>query len=339
MIRLENKLIMKKLIQILLVSIISTCSLFGQCGEGLDLTLSTQTQVEEFLNIYCEDFKGSLRIKDDADGVDNIKSLKLLMGLSSVNGILEISAKYLTQLVGLDSLQTVGSLRFFSNDEITSLEGLNSLKYTFGDFWFSNNAKLENFNGLDDFYIVGGYLNIHSNNQLFEIDGLSNVVSASGVLISANSLLSDLNGIAGISSSSINVNPLNVNEVSIYDNSSLVICANKFLCSVLLRDDLNIRIENNGVDCNSTDEILSWCITSVDKESSINIIIVYPNPTSSNFYIDSNEDIKLGLWDITGKKIKELELTIGTNFIDASSLDAGSYILSGKGIYERFMKI
>ena len=98
----------QKYIPILSFAMFFTNAAISQCGQGLDLTISTQTQIQNFITNYCEDFKGTLRIIDDRDGVDNIQDLEPLLELTNVDGILEISNNSLTSLNGLNNIESIG---------------------------------------------------------------------------------------------------------------------------------------------------------------------------------------------------------------------------------------
>lgn len=71
----------------------------------------------------------------------------------------------------------------------------------------------------------------------------------------------------------------------------------------------------------------SWesVIVSVDeKQASIK---VYPNPTRSGFvFVDSSERITMSLFDVQGRKLRDLILDVGSNRVDLPS--SGTYFLS-----------
>ena len=55
---------------------------------------------------------------------------------------------------------------------------------------------------------------------------------------------------------------------------------------------------------------------------------VYPNPTSFNYvYIRNNEDVKVEVFNILGKKIKQAQITESNPKLDLSSFSSGIYLL------------
>ena len=55
---------------------------------------------------------------------------------------------------------------------------------------------------------------------------------------------------------------------------------------------------------------------------------VYPNPTSLNYiYVRNNEDVKVEVYNILGKKIKQAQITESNPKLDMSSFSSGIYLL------------
>lgn len=55
---------------------------------------------------------------------------------------------------------------------------------------------------------------------------------------------------------------------------------------------------------------------------------VYPNPTSFNYiYVRNNEDVKVEVFNILGKKIKQAQITVSNPKLDMSSFSSGIYLL------------
>ena len=82
--------------------------------------------------------------------------------------------------------------------------------------------------------------------------------------------------------------------------------------------------------CSNTEvftQDVSTC-TSIDYLSNTNsATLIYPNPTSGEFYIDSREVAKVVITDILGKIIFEKNLEVGKNLIDLSKYEANVYTI------------
>ena len=177
-----------KSICIFLVStLLSISHLSGQCGSGMVVTLATQDDVNNFIANHCTDFLGSITIRDDNDGTDDIIDLSPLSTLTSVGVNLMIAGNSaLTNLEGLGSLTSVGeNLVIRSNFALTSIDGLGSLT-SVGDYlYLFNNGKLENIDGLSSLTSVGDYLSIWGNLKLDSLDdfcGLYTLLDVGGLL-------------------------------------------------------------------------------------------------------------------------------------------------------------
>jgi len=301
---------------------------FSQCGSGLNLTLTSQKEIDEFLLNYCKEFEGHLRIKDNSDTLIKIVDLSPLIGLKSVDGILQISCNSLVNLYGLDSLKTVGALRLHSNENLKNISSFSNLNYTRGDFWIIDNKGLKNLEGFTNLFQVGGYLMIQENDSLNNIDALSKLKTTLGIHIRGNNVLVNLNGISNVLPNAIIDNSLNIDEISINNNDLLSVCTNNFICEVIKRTDLRIKIENNDVNCNSMAEISNNCLTSLDEfqiEKSINI---YPNPTFDQLTIELRHPEILYIYDYIGMLKDKIFLNAGNNVVDFSTKNQGIYYLN-----------
>jgi len=111
----------------------------------------------------------------------------------------------ITSLLPLSSLTKVGGDLFISNCEITNLEGLNNLESVAGIFSITHNSNLVNLNGLDNLTSISlntslsSFTGISMNPSLLTLDGLENLSYVKGNLsISGNSNLTNINGLSGL---------------------------------------------------------------------------------------------------------------------------------------------
>jgi len=315
---------------------------FSQCGEGLNLILTTQSEVNTFLNDYCDEFQGDLRFRIDSTNIDPITTLEPLLGLRILDGILEISNIQITNLDGLDSLNFIGSLRLYNNEELENIKGLKSLRTCRGDFHVSGNSSLLNFEGLQSLYYIntGGHLNIQHNDQLENIDHLYNLQQISGLLIQGNNSLTNLDGLDEISPYSINESPFDVSEVAIFDNPMLSTCDNQFICTVITREELTFQIENNAEGCNTLDEIEIACTTASEEDETLEETLIFPNPFQDHLTIVNPYYETIHIVNAVGALVKTIRMVYGENHLDLSDLDAGVYIIIfTNGTREKVIKI
>lgn len=317
---------MKNVILILILIFIASKP-FCQCGAGLQVVLTTQSEVDSFLTSYCPVFEGSLRVESDADGLDPISTLASLSGLKKVGGILQISGLSLEDFEGLDSLEEAGSVRIFANEGLRSLRGLRHLISVTGDVWVSGNANLENVAGLQGLLWVGGALIMQDNDALRDIDSLQNLLVVKNIFITDNASLTSIQGIANVFPDAIENNPLDIDDLIISDNAGLSTCSNEFLCRVLLRQDIDVEIVNNLPGCNSAEEVLLSCTTRANDESFTDTPLIYPNPAREEVYIRLDKTSPMILYNIHGRAIQNQDLTAGINLISLTGIQPGIYLL------------
>jgi hypothetical protein len=163
-------------------------------------------------------------------GGNGITSLNGLNNLTSTGGVIQIDGNpSLVNLDGLNSLTSTGtfsgaSMVIARNPSLVSLTGLNSLKSLPGRLIINSNNSLSSLNGLDSLTRIDGSLYLVSNPSLSNIDALSALTAIGGsgeslLLISNNSLLTNLNGLSSLKSIS---GTSNTTQLIIDNNSSLV---------------------------------------------------------------------------------------------------------------------
>ena len=85
-------------------------SVYGQCGTSTSsVALNTQTDVNNFITTYCDNYLGKITIKDNNDGTDNIVDLTPLADLTYVGTRLTIfDNDNLTSIPDFPNLTSIG---------------------------------------------------------------------------------------------------------------------------------------------------------------------------------------------------------------------------------------
>jgi hypothetical protein len=97
---------------------------------------------------------------------------------------------------------------------------------------------------------------------------------------------------------------------------------------------LDVAIKANGFVYVSEDkrvqffELESLLITASEYDPKTKTLRLYPNPASRSVLITSDSPISsIVLYDITGRRIKNINYSVGENFLDLSQLDNGVYLV------------
>ena len=195
------------------------------------ITLSTQTEVDDFgANCYTK-IDGSLSLIDLDTTDDKIVDLTPLQNLTEVFtsdptsswATLRINTSLLTDLQGLNNLERVGRLLIQYNESLLTLNGLNSLtsigttnEVTLNELKITSNPQLQTLEGLDNLEIVGfgnslTKLDIQGNGALMHLDHLNGLVEfnssepisgqglSGNIWIFGNPLISHVNGLSNLS--------------------------------------------------------------------------------------------------------------------------------------------
>lgn len=174
--------------------------------------LYTQEQVNNFGANHYTSVDGEIDISGNT-----INSLASLSDLIMANGILNINNTQLTSLNGLNNLRYVGGMfDIYNNPLLLNFNGLNNLEKVNNSFSIRNNASLINCNGLNNLKYIsnGGDFSIENNNNLENLSGLDNLKGVSFSLhISYNSKLTSISALS-------NLEIINI-EIYINDNPLL----------------------------------------------------------------------------------------------------------------------
>ncbi|WP_273567185.1 DUF7619 domain-containing protein [Maribacter halichondriae] len=169
------------------------------------ILLKSQADVDNFKTNYpnCTVPK-ELQIQAYDPDVQNLDGLDLIM---AVKGGLIIgrdrAENTLTDISGLNKLRYVGGLTIQGHENLTNLNGLESLKHIERGISLSNNPALENLNGLSNLEQAGG-LGVSNNDNLSDLKGLESLNTITGsISIVNNDNLISLEGLDNLESSTI----------------------------------------------------------------------------------------------------------------------------------------
>jgi len=224
---------MKKLVLLIISSVITFSTSFSQPCFPEGISFTTQNEIDNFPvdNPNCTEILGHVEIGLDVEtditnllGLEQIvtidgsliiynnnllESTDGLNKLTSVGGNLFVGAMGGVELYGNEILESTnmnsltnvgGELQILGNPELIVL-GLSNLLEIGGDFTVWNNASMHNLSVLEQLISIGGVVNIGFNNSLTSLSGLESLISVSGSFtILVNPLLTDISSLENLSS-------------------------------------------------------------------------------------------------------------------------------------------
>jgi hypothetical protein len=168
------------------------------------ITLATQAAIDAFPLNYpgTTSISGDLLIGDFRSACTDldITNLNGLMQLTSIGGNLKIHKTLLTDLIGLDNLESVnGFISLTSNSLLESLNGFQNINSIGGLFLGYDNWALTNSDALLNLTSINGNVAIYCDG-FTDLNGLSNITSISGGLSLGCNGLINLNGLSNLTS-------------------------------------------------------------------------------------------------------------------------------------------
>ncbi len=189
---------MKQVCFFVLFLLVGFC-LNGQCPTG-DIRFTTQEQVDDFLIRYpnCTEIPKGILITGTVEnlmGLSNIISIgKDLTSTLSIN-----NNSLLTSLEGLENLRyTKGDISIRDNHVLKNLKGLDNLTHTEGSFFIFENPALTSLDGLESFRTCFKFLLIKDNRSLANIEGLRSLESVSSGMGIIQTALISLKGLENL---------------------------------------------------------------------------------------------------------------------------------------------
>jgi hypothetical protein len=156
------------------------------------------------------------------------------------------------------------------------------------------------------------------------LTGLANLTSIGGnLLIAGNTDLTILTGLD-------NIAPGTINDLSIFGNPSLCDCDVLSICQYLSAPNGAINIHDNASGCNSQEEVESACLTEVKEITAHAGLTIIPNPSNDRITISSpliSGNTQLSIFNVSGEKVIERQLTDTETQLDISALPRGVYFV------------
>lgn len=270
-----------------------------------NLLINNTTQLENINGLVgLKEVGGYVRIQNNSmlknlSGLDNLQKIKGDFFYVSNNP----HFKNLLPLSNLDSIN--GIFQVYNMDSLTTLQGLEQVKYIGGDFSVFKNKSLNLFSGLSSLHIISQSMRIYENPELTSLFDLSDSLQIG-------------------------------NQVAIYDNTTLNICNATSICRIVQSRPENCFVTNNVEGCNNITQIFEKCATNTDDSGQFSVSI-FPNPTMDILWIEGlTEEVEVIIVNFQGVPVFKQNTTGKINIL---SLPQGMYLLKIKNQIFRFIKL
>ena len=263
------------------------------CQQAI-IDFKSQADIDAFCG--CEVLEGDVRINGEGSDITSLHNLK---SIKKINGFLAIFNTDLVDFQGLDNLENTGDgFVIQENNKLQNYNGLGKLQSVQVFFSANKNPVLKSLEGLNNLQEINGSLDISSNDELIDISNLRNIKKLISATITGNKSLPNLEGLnnlktlgdgttqgdgttenGGFTSLVIGGNAAikNLDALSNLQlvTENLIIEFNDALeacCGIvhLIDDDPNngnaqsgVSIKNNLSGCNSIEEVIANCQTTV----------------------------------------------------------------------------
>jgi hypothetical protein len=128
-----------------------------------------------------------------------------------------------------------------------------------------------------------------------------------------------------------NIDADSIENLYIYDNSSLSTCEVQSICDYLLSPNGTINIHDNASGCDSQDEVELACTVSVDEAHLSEKLFIFPNPSSTQITLElpgtPQKNALLTIYSINSQQMLTSKITEQKTVVDVSGLRNGIYFL------------
>lgn len=332
---------------------------------GIETDLSELENLKSVFNLRLNELRMPADGMTDLGGLAGLETLNVRLeiinyeGLESLNGLTNLNLEPSSiSLIDCDSLsdlsilseyETINGLhlenlpKWQNYEDITDLHIANQIRLIdlpnfnhLSNFSLSDTLSLElsNLPLLDDFSNLSEikWIRVLTMDNLANLTNLDFFTSLERIDINLhlrnNSVFTDLSGL-----SDVDISGLDVLELS--GNSSLSACSETSICNYLqfLTAGDEAIIQDNEVNCNSIDEILTECMALSVEETYRHKKFFSPNPAFDYIRIlhDFPQQSIISIYDIDGKNIKCIKNQAEADTeIDISDLPNGVYFIQLK---------
>lgn len=267
-----------------------------------------------------------------------VKKIEQFANLNQISGNLIISdLNYNVFQYGLSKLSMVGgNVSISNNSAATGLTITGLLNHVGGDFILSNNPKLLVY--LIKLRYVGGD---------FIIDGCEGDLNlpmpdsvGGSVIIKNNLKLTNITRLDSLDATYLYNSMNHPFALELINNPKLSECSTNLICQLLKDVDKPLRIQGNGVNCKSNQDVIVVCNPSKSDDIDLKITKIYPNPVIERLYIESKMTNynSLRIISTTGQIVYH-KLNHADKEIDVQFLKAGFYTLLIDNNTIKFIKI
>jgi len=249
----------------LAIFLLLTPSLQSQNCPNSGVTLSSQKEVDDFVNTYSD--------------------------CSRIIGVLEITGDDVTDLSGLSSLTKVThGIKIHDSESLSNLKGLQNISFLKGGILLLENLEsLKTLSGLNgtNLELVTDLI-IRNNKSLTDISALLGIHTIQSALeISNNDSLTSLEGLNWVQKIS--------NHSRVTENKSLIDCG--AICNLIKNNTVIINVDNPLTSCQNILQVMEACAGPTCEEQEINALF-YSSQVGDILYI---RDYSYG--HITGREL------------------------------------
>jgi len=216
----------------------------------------------------------------------------------NIKGNVLISGNNISNLNGLNGIVKIeGNLEILNNENLSHLTGLASLTTVWGNIVVGYNEILSDFTGFENLTNIGEYLSIEGNEHLISLKGL------------------------------YSISPNSVYYLHIVYNPLLTKCDVNSICEYLLTQGY-ADIYDNAPGCNSPEEVMELCITSITEKTEKDELTLMPNPAASFITLTTPGDLPIEevvIYNHLGQKVLNAKQV--NNTVDVLGLKAGMYLI------------
>lgn len=303
-------------------------------SNGTNGTAGPYFEIAHNGNLINLDGLNNLRVAHNLYIVFNpsLKEISGLMNLDTIHDALDISANDSLLIVsGINKLKAIidgppeVALNFRLNPNLMSIEGLDSLNLIEGGCTIEKNYSLLSLEGLGKLQKITDLLDINHNTSLKNFSELESLQSVKEIHIGGNDSITDIYGLSNVSADTLEF-------LKIMGNLKLSDCAVESFCDYLTEYDGISWISNNGLGCNSADEIIEGCGSDrVDNPLGSLKLSIYPNPTRKGSvtikldHFESNLTVKI--YNTHCQQVYLQKVTSQKTQVDLNLLRPGLYLI------------